>query len=129
METVETNSQIDPNADVMTAEKSRLKQRLGQFGRTIKRIDVRQEIVLHPYTAVGISAAVGAVIGLVRPMPQRGRLTSALFATLGMIGFRLVREAAIARLGGYAKQWLDQARAEHTPATRMPNAPATSGAV
>jgi len=109
METLETNPQIDPSVDVMGVPKTGFKQRLGQFGRTIKRIDVRSEIVTHPFTAVGICAAAGALVGLVQPSSS-GRLSRALFALTGAIGFRLVREAAIARLGNAARDWLQQSK-------------------
>jgi hypothetical protein len=49
---------------------------------------------------------VGAIIGLVRPAPQRGRISGALISTLGLVGFRLVREAAVRELGQYAKNYI-----------------------
>ena len=119
MDTFETNPQqqkIDPAVDVMGVPKTGFKQRLGQLGRTIKRIDVRSEVVTHPFAAVGICAAAGALVGLVQPSSS-GRLGRALVALTGAIGFRLVREAAMARLGTFARDWLQQSQvATHTDA-------------
>jgi len=88
-------------------EQSALEQRLGQIGRAVKRVDLRKQIVEYPFAAVGIAAAAGAIVGLVRPTkPQPGRLSSLLVTTLGAIAFRLVRETAVRELGTYAKNFL-----------------------
>ena len=129
METREFNPQIDPSVDVMGEPASGFKHRLGQFGRKIKRIDVRHQIETHPFAAVGIGVAAGALIGFVRPKPQRGRITGALFATLGMIGFRLVREAAVTQLRDIAMQWLADARAIQEQDAGPQSSPIPSGAV
>jgi len=98
---METNfeSQVDDKT-------SAIKQRLGQVGRSLKKIDLRKQIVSYPFAAVGIAAAAGAIVGLVRPKPQPGRISGALISTLGIIGFRLVREAAVRELGQYAKNYV-----------------------
>jgi hypothetical protein len=93
---------IDNNIDIEETE-SGIKQKLGQFGRSLKRIDLRKQIVEYPFAAIGIAAAAGAIVGLVRPKPQAGRFSSLLFTTLGAIGFRLVRDTAVRELGNYAK--------------------------
>ena len=85
---------------------SGIKQRLGQLGRRIKRVDLRSTIVEHPLAAVGIAAGVGAIVGLARPMPRRSRLSGALFAALSTLGFRLAREAIMVNLSDYARQVL-----------------------
>ena len=82
------------------------KQKLGQLGRKLKRIDVRESIVDHPFAAIGIAAAVGALIAFARPMPKRGRVASAVVAGLSAIGIRLLREAALRQFGDIAKSWL-----------------------
>ena len=87
-------------------EQSAVKQKLGQIGRSLKKVDLRKQIVEYPFAAIGIAAAAGAIVGLVRPKPQPGRISSLLFTTLGAIGFRLVREAAVKELGQYAKNYL-----------------------
>jgi hypothetical protein len=83
-----------------------VKQKLGQVGRKLKRIEVREQIVAHPFAAIGIGAAVGALIGLARPMPERSRTSAAVSAALTAIAIRFVREAAFRKLGGMAKDWL-----------------------
>ena len=50
----------------------------------------------------------GALIGLARPMPKRGRVSGAAVALLSTIGFRLMREAAMVQLGQYAKGLLSK---------------------
>lgn len=92
--------------DQLGAKTSAVKERLGKVGRSLKKVDLRETIATHPFAAVGIAAAAGAIIGLVRPAPQRGRVTSALIATLGAIGFRLVRDTAMRELGTYAKNYM-----------------------
>ncbi len=87
------------------------KQKLGQLGRKLKRIDVRGSIVDHPFAAIGIGAAVGALIGLARPMPKRGRMSSAVVAGLSAIGVRVLREAAMRQFGDMAKTWLQSRQA------------------
>ena len=83
-----------------------VKEKLGQVGRKLKRIEVRESIIAHPFAAIGIGAAVGAVIGLARPMPRRGRVSNVVMAAISAIGLKLIREAAMQHLGGMAKDWL-----------------------
>ena len=87
-----------------------VKEKLGQVGRKLKRIEVRESIVAHPFAAIGIGAAVGAAIGLLRPMPKHGRVTNVVMAAISAIGIKLIREAAIQHLGRMAKDWLQQNR-------------------
>ncbi len=83
---------------------SAVKQKLGQAGRALKKVDLRQTIIDNPVTAMGIAIGVGALIALVRPAPEpRGRIGSLFMTSLGMLGIRLVREAAIKELGMLAK--------------------------
>jgi hypothetical protein len=95
-------------AGAVEEKMSGVKQRLGAFGRRIKRVDLRSQIVDHPFMAVGIAAGVGALVGLARPMPKRGPISGAMMAVLSTIGFRLAREAAMVRLGQYAKGLLNK---------------------
>lgn len=119
METYESRSQY--RDDVYgTHPESGFKDRLGRIGRRIKHVDLRSQIVEHPFTAVGIAAAVGALVGLVRPMPRRGRISGAFVAALTAIGFRLVREAAFVHLGQYARDLISK---EPPPQSTPPNAP------
>lgn len=82
------------------------KHKLGQLGRKLKRIEVRETIVDHPFAAIGIAAGLGAIIGLARPMPERSRLGALVMAGLSAIGMRVIREAAMRHLGGVAKDWI-----------------------
>jgi hypothetical protein len=108
METFENNTQNQSGFAAIEDEATGLKQRLGQLGRRIKRVDLRSRIVDHPFPAIGIALGVGALIGLARPMPKRGRVSGAAIALLSTIGFRLVREAAMVQLGQYAKGLLSK---------------------
>ena len=103
METFENKPQPGEMFTPAEQEATGIKQRLGAFGRRIKRIDLQGTIASHPFAAIGIAAGVGALVGLARPMPKRGRVSGAMMALLGTIGFRLVREAAMVQLGQYAK--------------------------
>ena len=105
-------------------EPSRIKQSLGQLGRRIKSIDVRDAIASHPFTAIGISAAIGAVVGLVRPMPQRSRVTGAVMGVLTAIAVRTLREAAARQLGMIAKE-IFGVRDEAVARTPEPNIPSS----
>ena len=82
------------------------KQKLGQFGRKLKKIEVRESIVDHPFAAIGIAAGIGAIIGLARPMPHKGRVSALVMAGISAIGMRVIREAAMRQLGTMAKDWL-----------------------
>ena len=83
-----------------------VKEKLGQVGRKLKRIEVRESIAAHPFIAVGIGAAVGVAIGLARPMPSRSRTGNMLMAAISAIGIKLIREAALRQLGSMAKDWI-----------------------
>jgi len=104
--TNESRASIDPN--VLEGAQSKIKQKLGQVGRRIKKIDLREKVVAYPFAAVGIGLAAGALVGLVRPKPQPGRVTSALMTVAAAIAFRLMREAAVKSLGAYAKDFLSE---------------------
>jgi hypothetical protein len=83
-----------------------VKDKLGQVGRKLKRIEVRESIVDHPFAAIGIAAGIGAILGLARPMPERSRVGGLVMAGLSALGMRLIRQAAMEHLGGMAKDWL-----------------------
>ncbi len=125
MDTYESRSQY--GGDVFTTQdddESGFKHRLGRFGRRIKHVDLRGQIVEHPFIAVGIAAGAGALLGLLRPMPQRGRISGTFVAVLTAIGFRLVREAAIMQLGQYARDFVTgQAGQQPSDKQRSPKSP------
>lgn len=85
---------------------SAVKDKLGQVGRKLKKIEVRESIVDHPFAAVGIAAGIGAIIGLARPMPNKSRVGSLVMAGLSALGMRMIRQAAMEHLGGMARDWL-----------------------
>ncbi|HSD87967.1 MAG TPA: hypothetical protein VLB44_10655 [Kofleriaceae bacterium] len=114
METIpgnETTQTIDP--DILGEEGSSLRQKLGSVRRHIKQIDLREKIIDYPFAAVGIGLAAGALVGLVRPKPRPGRVTSALVTVAGAIVFRLIRDAAIAQIGAFAKDQLREQFGRH----------------
>lgn len=110
METFENKTTKDDVFNAVQDKAEGFKAKLGNFGRRIKRIDLRSQIVDHPFAAVGIAAGVGALIGLARPMPKRGPISGAMMALVSAIGFRVVREAAMVQLGQYAKGLLSKDR-------------------
>ena len=84
METFENKQQTKEEMfSAVEQETSGIKRRLGAFGRRIKRVDLQGTIASHPFAAVGIAAGVGALLGLARPMPRRGRISGAMMALLG----------------------------------------------
>lgn len=85
-----------------------IKRKLGDFGRRIKRIDLRTRITDHPFAALGIAAGIGAIVGLARPMPKRGPVAGLMMGIASTIGFRMLREAALIQLGQYAKGLLSK---------------------
>ena len=85
---------------------SAVKDKLGQVGRKLKRIEVRESIVDHPFAAIGIAAGIGAILGLARPMRERSRVGGLVMAGLSALGMRMIRQAAMEHLGGMAKDWL-----------------------
>jgi hypothetical protein len=104
METFENKTQNPNEVFVGDDEAHGIKQKLGQLGRRIKRVDLRSTIIEHPLPAIGVAAAVGALIGLARPMPKRNPLTGALIAIASTIGFRVMREAVMVQLLDLAKE-------------------------
>ena len=56
---------------------STVKQKLGDARRYVKQIDLREKVVSNPLPAIGIGLAAGALVGLIRPMPHRNRVSGA----------------------------------------------------
>lgn len=88
---------------------SGIKQKLGDARRRIKQIDLRETVVSNPLPAVGIGFAVGALVGLIRPMPHRGRISGALVGLVTGLAFRAVKTYAFGELATYAKQFIQNA--------------------
>lgn len=122
MDTVENRSASDDAYSVADEEVSGVKRRLGQIGRRLKHVDIRSPIVDHPLAAVGIAAGVGAILGLVRPMPKRGRVSAALIALATTIGMRLVREAVMMQLTDLAKERFVGPRGQRGTQAQAPQA-------
>ena len=77
------------------------------------RLDVPEHIRRHPWPAIGIAFALGALAGrggrrfvlAAAGEPSRGRPALAL---IGKLAFRVLRELALAQVGLAARRWLDQ---------------------
>ena len=129
METFENKTKKQSDIYVGEDEARGIKQKLGQLGRRIKRVDLRSTIVDHPLPAIGIAAAVGALVGLARPMPKRNPITGALIAIASTVGFRVMREAVMEQLFDLAKQrFAGQQGATSGMSANVPQA-GSSGAV
>jgi len=92
--------------DAVRARAEELKHKLDEARA---RIDLSGQIRRHPWPAIGIALAAGALAGLSagRSAPPRGRgkLGGAAMTALGTLALHLVRELAIAQLGRSAKRW------------------------
>ena len=74
----------------------------------------------HPWQAIGIAFAAGAVMGLVsRERPgepgagvHRRGIGGALAGALGALATRLIKDATLAQVAGYATDWLSGPDAE-----------------
>ena len=110
----------------LAAAKDAAKEKLGQFGRTLKRIEVRESIVDHPFAAIGIAAGVGAIIGLARPMPNHSRIGGLVMAGLSALGMRFIRQIAMEQLGVMAKDWLTGQRGQADAGDTAQFKPATT---
>ena len=91
---------------------STVKQKLGDARRYVKQIDLREKVVSNPLPAIGIGLAAGALVGLIRPMPHRNRVTGALMGLVTGLAFRAARSYAMAHLATYAKDFIKNAGAE-----------------
>lgn len=83
-----------------------------RFADARQRIDVPAQIRRHPWPAVGIALALGALAGRrgarVASEVNERSLGGAAMAALGALGLRIVREVAIAQLGRAARRWIDE---------------------
>jgi uncharacterized membrane protein YjjP (DUF1212 family) len=93
---------------------STMKQKLGDARRRIKQIDLREKVVSNPLPAIGIGFAAGALVGLIRPMPHRNRVSGALMGLVTGLAFRAVRSYAMAHLATYAKDFIKNAGSEQS---------------
>lgn len=71
---------------------------------------IEEQAAAHPWQAVGIAVAAGAVMGLLgggkkAPDVKRG-VGGTVVAALGAVAMRLIKDAAFRQVAGYAKEWL-----------------------
>lgn len=81
-----------------------------KLGDVRDRLDVPEQIRRHPWPAVGIGLAIGALAGwrtrrtsAVVPTPRS--FTGLAVSALGALGVQIVRELVVAQLGRSAKRW------------------------
>jgi hypothetical protein len=108
--------------------KASLRARIAVLERRIgdvrERVDVPSQIRKHPWPAVGIALALGALAGRRREPSSSMALVAAPLASdiaagggllgrtalraIGRLGFRVVRELAIIQLSRVARRWWDE---------------------
>lgn len=104
---------LDPSLlDDQSGIKARARQKLGDARRAIKQIDLREKIISNPLPALGIGLAAGALVGLIRPMPHRNRVSGALMGLVTGLAFRAARSYGMAYLASYAKDFIKNAGTE-----------------
>lgn len=108
--------------DVLRARIELLKRKLDDARG---RIDLPAQIRRHPWPAIGIAFALGALAGRSArpraPATADRPLAGAALTALGSLGLQIIRELAIVQLGETAKRWWtehgggspDHARAAH----------------
>jgi len=110
----------DPDVRVEEARESML-NRVEELGRRIQgakaKLDIPAHIAAHPWLAVGIAFAGGALLGLpgkrtkASAVASKGEVKSGLMgaaiATIGSLAFQLAKSVAFHQLSGEAKNWWD----------------------
>ena len=91
-----------------TGAESRFEHIRAKIVDRAEQIDLRGRIATHPLATIGIALAAGAVIGLVRQVPERSRVRTALRAAAGAIVVRVMREVAAYQLGDMARRWWNE---------------------
>ena len=85
-----------------------------RFDELRKRI--LSAIEAHPWELVGVSALLGAWLGLAPARaPREGekrKLGAIVMSSLGALAIRLAREAALRQVGSVAKRWWDESAGE-----------------
>ena len=71
----------------------------------------------HPWQTVGIAFVIGAAAALVNGKPRRG-MGGALVAALGAVATRLIKDATLAQIAGYATDWLAGSDADQQVSSR-----------
>ncbi|HEY0483838.1 MAG TPA: hypothetical protein VGD37_40240 [Kofleriaceae bacterium] len=90
--------------------RARVEELKRKFDDVRARIDLSGEIHRHPWPAVGIAFAVGALAGVIRSgartAAQPRSFTRVALGAVGALGLHVVRELAVGQLGRVAKSWL-----------------------
>lgn len=118
---VEADRRVERAKASLRARLAVLERRLGDVR---ERVDVPSRIRKHPWPAVGIALALGALAGRRREPSTSMALVAAPLASdiaegggslgrtalraLGRLGFRVVRELAIIQLSRVARRWWDE---------------------
>lgn len=113
----------DPDRRVEEARESLL-ARVEELGRRLhdvrEKLDIKSKIAAHPWPAVGIALAAGALLAFPSGSSKRSRsrdvqaaevksgLIGAAAATLGTLVFTLVKNVAMHQLSGYARDWWER---------------------
>ena len=112
-----TTAPEGPGADAPAARAKRsLDSHLDEIGRRVKsarnKVDLRAQIVAHPWPALGLAFALGAFAAVavrrsaraMQDNPIRGALT----AGAGAIAIQLLKGYALGQLADAARSWLDE---------------------
>jgi hypothetical protein len=95
--------------DDLRSRIDQLRHKLDDVRDRIARIDLSEQIHRHPWPAVGIAFALGALAGrgirrAPRAAPERTFSRTAVGA-VGAIGLHVLRELVLAQLGRTARRW------------------------
>lgn len=129
-ETRQNNPDIDDAKASMFEKMDELTRR---FQTAKSAMDVKAHIEAHPRLAAGIAFGLGVLLGARgarnartvvlphgAPAAEKGMIT-ALIGLAGGLAFRLVKDAVMHEVGGYAKDWLSK-----QSGTAASDAPATA---
>ncbi|HEX7841506.1 MAG TPA: hypothetical protein VF469_28740 [Kofleriaceae bacterium] len=102
-------AEADRAREDLRSRVDQLRRKLDDVRDRIARIDLSEQIHRHPWPAVGIAFALGALAGRgvrrpPRAVPERSFGRTALGA-LGAVALHVLRELALARLGRSARHW------------------------
>lgn len=128
------NTAQDPDRRVEEARASLL-ARVEEIARRVhdarEKLDIRAKIIAHPWPAVGIAFAAGALLALpkrssksrpIRAAEARGEvkggIVGATVAMIGTLAFTLAKNVAMHHLSGMARDWWDQRSQMEADASR-----------
>ncbi len=112
-----TNEPVVRDADERAERaKDSLTERIDELSRRFRgaknMMNVEAQIVEHPWPAVGVALALGALAGMAgsgqnTPAPERS-LGGAVIAGVGAVALRLLKSYAFSKLADAAKGWADE---------------------